>query len=86
MTSFHYFSIAFDRGISDEVSGASADLSQSTTAAATTRQQAKGSHLGKTKTCFHAEKWQLRFAPWVITANRQKYGIRQPLLLGNGFG
>ena len=43
-------------------------------------------YLEKTKVCFHAGRWQLRFAPWVITANRQKYGIRQPLLSGNGFG
>ena len=86
MTSFHISYLAFDRGFGDGASGASADLSQPKPAAATTSQQAKGSHLGKTKACFHAGKRQLRFAPWAIIANRQKHGIRQPLLLGNGFG
>ena len=86
MTSFRFSCVAFDRSFGDRTSGASADLSQPKLAAASTSQQAKGLRLGKTKACFHAGKWQLRFAPLAIIANRQKYGIRQPLLWGNGFG
>ena len=55
MTSFHISSLAFDRGIDDGESGASADLSQLMTAM---RQpwasRLKGPHLGKTKACLHA--------------------------------